>query len=1764
MKTLSSRTSAQGVLLIAISALFIALTLGITCSPHEAYAAEMAHLTSNGRIPYAGYFTTRFECDGEIAYCGNPSATAPPSGLYEKRELSASSGRTQETAADLWFGYGSPGFDASLWPSTWYDGSPMDNDRYAALTHILLSDTFSSNGHYALYGTDGTFAEWCRQNVIGYGTSGERLNENATGIRIFNRMGEVPSNFHAFMLYTGSGNQLILSFTYVPFGTLDLQKASADPLISDGNDCYKYEGAVFGIYDDAGARNQVATMTTDSSGYAKSGDLAPGSYWVKEVTPPPGYALDPTVYPVTVVGEQTVRVAGDKVYDMPQGDPIEMLLSKHDGDRVWSQEENKAQGAATLALAQYKVDYYDGYYDTAAAAQASGYPTRSWVFQTDGDGYVNLALGESTFEYEGQSYPYKVSGDQFYKSQSGNITVPLGTLVIQETKPPEGYLLIDPTTDAAPAAVAIKITSDQVSIPEVHTFNMPKFPEKVIRGGLEVVKNDAETKTATPQGDATLAGCKIEITNLNEESVIVEGHEYAPGAVCATITTDEQGVAKSAADLLPIGHYSWKEVEAPQGYNLTDGEPREFDIEVDGDIVTFEGDENLFDEVIRGGVALTKHDAETKRAEPQGQATLAGVIFEIKSLCAHDVIVDGKTYSNGQVVKTIETDEQGRATTAADTLPYGRYSITEVKASTGYLLTDGTPREFSITTEGVIVEIDPSTAFYNRVIRGGVSIVKHDAETRLTVPQGDATLAGTVFEIKSLNPDHTVLVDGVEYSYGDVVKTITTDEAGAASTSNQLLPYGHYSITEVTPSTGYLLTDSEPREFDIREEGVIVAIDPDEAFYNRVIRGGVEVQKRDLESDLPYPLGGATLAGTTFEITNNSKRSVRVDGIDYEPGEVCKTILSGEDGKAATSSDALPYGSYSIKEVAPSEGYLLTDEEIRTFQIREEGVIVTFEAAKDWRNQVKRGDLEFVKVGESDMERLANVPFALISQTTGERHVIVCDENGYANTHSSWNPHTQRTNANDEATEETYDEEAGLWFGLTHEGWMVDVQDELGALPYDYYTLQELPCTSNAGYELLTVKNIRVKRHDVIVQLGTLDDPLGLPPDIETTARDGFDADKIVFGDTEATITDTVAYSNLAPGVTYHLEGTLMDAETGEPFLVGEEEVTASVDFTPEAADGTVDVNFTFDATAVKDNLQLTVFERLYTGDELVAEHTELNDGTQTVTIIPPKIGTTAFAEDKSSKTVIGNETCVIVDTVRYANLLPGAHYKLTATLYSAAERAPVNLYIDPLTAETEFTPEAPEGEVDVTFTFDATMLKEGSFVVAEVLTRDGARITDHVDVDDAGQTVEVVKPTIGTTATDAVDGDKQVSGDALASVTDVVAYENLTPGETYTVTGTLYVKSTGEPLLQDGEPVTASVEFSPDAPTGTVELTFTFDASLLWGEEIVAFENVAKDGIEVAVHADIEDEGQTVEVVEPKIGTTATDAFDGDKELATDPEVTLQDIVAYENLIVGKTYTMMGTLHLKSTGEPLLVDDEPLTSSVEFTPAEPTGEVALEFTFDSVTIADDDVVVFEELTRDEVTVATHADIDDEGQTVHVLKPEIGTTATDASDGDKELEPSMEVTIKDVVAYHGLFPGKEYTVRGVLMDKETGEPLLINDEPVIAEATFTPEAPDGEVELTFTFDATGLAGKEIVVFETLYRDDREIAVHADIDDEAQTVTMKELPPEEGTPFDKTGAAGLWPLWVAIGAGIVAGAAIIIRTLWRRRLAASADEGEATE
>ena len=373
---------------------------------------------------------------------------------------------------------------------------------------------------------------------------------------------------------------------------------------------------------------------------------------------------------------------------------------------------------------------------------------------------------------------------------------------------------------------------------------------------------------------------------------------------------------------------------------------------------------------------------------------------------------------------------------------------------------------------------------------------------------------------------------------------------------------------------------------------------------------------------------------------------------------------------------------------------------------------------------------------------------------------------------------------------------------------------------------------------------------------------------------------------------------------------------------------------------------------------------------------------------------------------------------------------------------------------------------------------------------------------------VENVHPEIGTTAKDQDTGTNQGIAKEQTTIIDTVEYTNVNPGTEYTIKGVLMNKETGEPLLVDGKQVTAEKTFTPEASEGSIELAFTFDSSALKGNAVVVFESLYEGEIEAAVHADINDEGQTVEFPEHKIHTTAIDKDTGKHQGIAKEQTTIVDTVDYTGLIPGLEYTLKGELMRKDTGEVFEVNGEPVTAEKTFTAETSEGSIDLEFTFDSSALKGDAVVVFEHLYAQETEVAAHTDLTDEGQTVEFPKHEIHTTAKDKETGTQQGIAKKDVTIVDTVKYTGLIPGQEYTVKGILMLKETGEPLLVDGKQVTAEKTFTPETSEGSVDVEFTFDASELNNKNVVVFESLYAQETEVAAHTNINDEGQTVSYK--------------------------------------------------------
>ncbi len=797
-----------------------------------------------------------------------------------------------------------------------------------------------------------------------------------------------------------------------------------------------------------------------------------------------------------------------------------------------------------------------------------------------------------------------------------------------------------------------------------------------------------------------------------------------------------------------------------------------------------------------------------------------------------------------------------------------------------------------------------------------------------------------------------------------------------------------------------------------------------------------------------------------------------VDGVKRVKGDVVATLVI-KDGRVSTRADLLPHGSYSIQEVEVGDGYLLTDGDVHEFKIERDGKMVN-PIGDAFRNQVKRGDIEFVKVREDDMGRLAGIPFLITSETTGESHVLVTDENGQAKTSADWNKHTVKTNANDEADEadldssagiETtgeshvlvtdengqaktsadwnkhtvktnandeadeadLDSSAGIWFGQEADGNITAPDDTLGALPYDTYSIEELPVAANDGLQLVKIDGIVVKRDGQTVDLGTIDDRNETEAYIHTTAHDQLDGDKIVDAVEDAKITDHVEYTGLTPGAEYVMTATLMDRETGK--AVNE---PVSKAFTPKGPSGSVEMVLTADTIDLAGG-KAVVFEELTRDGKAVCDHKDIEDTEQTVMVVKPEIGTTARDGGDGGSTAVIDPEAKIVDTVSYKGLAAGREYKVAGKLMDKETgKALLDKDGREVTSEATFTPTEASGTVEVAFDLDASELEGKSIVVFERLYRLDRAIAAHEDIDDAGQTVAFTAPAVATAARDGADGDSHASIDPETVVIDTVRYTGLNAGREYTVRGTLMDKATGE----------------------------------------------------------------------------ARDGADGDSHASIDPETVVIDTVRYTGLNAGREYTVRGTLMDKATGEALKIDGKKVRGETKFTPETPDGQIDVVFEFDSTELAGKDVVVFERLYRGDAKLAEHTDIADAAQTVGFDAPEIATQATDGDDGDKAVVAHGKSKVVDTVSYTGLTPGREYKLVGKLMDKETGEPLTGADgKPVEAQTVFTPDAQAGTAEVVFEFDSLDLTGTEAVAFEKLYRLDQAIASHEDIDDEGQTVTF---------------------------------------------------------
>lgn len=1296
----------------------------------------------------------------------------------------------------------------------------------------------------------------------------------------------------------------------------------------------------------------------------------------------------------------------------------------------------------------------------------------------------------------------------------------------------------------------------------------------------------------------------------------------------------------------------------------------------------------------RGGVRIHKSDKdridsnpEGDEDTPQGDASFLNAKFYVYNESEHDVWVPDPNKPNnhdecdimgnplngavfvrvphGGLVATLVTDEQGIAETGPRCFPSGRYRIVEAEPSEGYKLDTEWSDTFDVT-EATADQIQEHHTYKVKpirepVIRGGVTLKKVDKETHLArpdKPQGDATLEGAQYSIYNISKlavyvrgengtfkwvDPTtydavagVTIQDVDHPEADLPEAScvwrgTTNIKGELTTATDLLPYGTYVIRETKPSRGYNLNNEWALKIEIRQDGKIYnraddsgdGVDIGEPDPNnpdkvpmlegkallpeQVIRGGVRIEKWDWElnssealassghADEKNGLDGHNLAGMTFGIWNVSQEHVQVDNEtgetvindpagDYKDISKCilKIVTHWDDEVKAyvadTPADALPYGTYIIREIwrDDNNAYFIGDgsdfgygkdhgdqkmsdkdkvasdkSPIFEFEIRNEGEIVTkysrIVSAKDkylitnkdgqedgvmrTKDRTKRGEFMFTKKRGDNQGSLA-AGFIVEHVLSGERHVIVTDLNGQYS--SIDRNHTTNTNANDKFLDridagETIkfselDFRAGIWFGQGEDGSWVEPNDKFGALPYGQYELCEFKLDTTDTFEMISVPfYINIDKVNVdydvsdstnrhMVDLQGITDPRG-PHIKSTTASDGNTGINMgVAGDT-ALVIDSVEVEDAEAGVSYTFELSLYDKADGTIIKWlnedGEYEEARTTPTVHTMKGGTEKVPMELEvpgfAVAGKNVVCYEVMKDA-NGKVVVSNHTDLTDDAQRVRY--PEVRTTAISNDTKDHDAPSTGVIQITDTVEYKNVIAGQNYILKGKLMDKETGEPIlDAEGNEIYAEKKFKAEKENGTVEMVFEFDASLVKGKTLVAFEELTYNGITVGIHADLEDEEQTIWF--PEIHTTAVDTSTSTNQGVVGKKVIISDAVYYDNLVVGSKYVMKGVLMHKLTGTPLVDDeGNQITAELEFVPVEPTGYVTLTFELDSTMLEGQDVVVFESLYKNGIEVAIHAELKDENQTVHY--PEIHTSAGYGEGRDKDGEATKEVTITDVVTYKNLKVGEEYTVNGTLMDKNTGGPILdVNGEKVTGSTTFVAEDTDGTVEVVFTFDATNMEGLTLVVYESLVYKGVEITVHSDLTDEEQTIRF--PKIRTTLTENESNIHEALATTKVTLKDDVKYWNLLPGETYKIKGELRDKETGELILDKTgHSITQEVEFVPEEPDGVVTVVFEFDGSVLQGKTTVAFETLEHYERQVCIHADLEDEEQTVRFPDM------------------------------------------------------
>ena len=1510
-------------------------------------------------------------------------------------------------------------------------------------------------------------------------------------------------------------------------GYLRIHKSSTNPEITNGNSCYSFDDINYGVFTDAGCVNNIAVLNLDANGYSEPLKLKVGTYYVREAdaTPGSGYQTNSTVYTVNVTaGTTSDAPVMCETTDVPLNDPLGIVINKINSDGTT---------AADLSGAEYTVTYYPKQYTSVAEIEAETDPDVKptvWVIQTikSASGYF-ASLDDTHIVPNSNS-----AGAVFGKYFSGRYIIPLGTITVEETKAPAGFTKDGAVVSNAKTGATISGTNNvylfqfvdensevylksgnalSTSLDDETAVTLT-YAERQINGSPKMEKHDFELDKKAAMGGTSFEGISFEIYCL-DDSVVIGNDTYTKGQTITTVTSDAEGNIDVGMQF-PVGHYAVREKAANNYYTMTTGQIHYFNVvEYQGEaFIQYEPDTNavtFMDRVVRGDLSFVKKNSDTDEA-------LAYIPFRITNNTTgetHYILTDANGNFNSAAGKTTNTNANDAVLSQ-----YGDKDV--IPQSVVDSLAKDAGLWFGMGSEGTMTSANDS---YGAFVYGTYTITELKTEATRSMKMYTNTFTidtdGKVLDLGTVDnipmSIRTTLVDVNEEHFTEVASSITLTDHVAYKNLDTDKTYtltGTLYIKDVEALTELMTqtVDFTPAEKNGTQD-VVFTFDASDlagksvvAFEELSVNGEFCAEHKDKDDEnqtVTFPSIQTTARDSKTEnhVANATDSVSIIDTVTYsglkvgETYTITGTLMDADTGKAVLDDDGNEITASKEFTAPERDGSVDITFNFAGVSLAGKKIVAFEEVYYKGRRYAAHADLsdegQTVYVPKIRTKALdANTG---LNQVKADSNATVVDTVTYENLLPG-KKYTMKgvlmTSAGNALMVNGRTITASTEFTPTTPNGSVDVTFNFDA--------SEIGGRKLVFYEYLELDGDTVASHTDISDT----DQTIYVPSIKTTIIDSENGSHNAAADEEITLIDTVRYNGLEVGRKYSVTGTLVDKATGKEILDDAgNKITASNEFTAEKPNGTIEITFKFSGVSLAGKTTVA-FEHMYTDGKEVAVHADLKDEKQTEYF--PSVHTTATSNDTEDHVVGANEKVTITDNVALKALKLGTEYTLSGILMDATTGKPIVIDGNTIIARRTFTADAHEMNVPLTYELNASQLAGTTTVVFEDLYSDGALLASHSDLKDAEQTVYI--PEIHTTAKDQTTGINHTEATKDATIVDTVFYTHLLPGKEYTVTGELRNKATGKPIVIGGKRITASTTFVPEKSEGSVDVIFTFDASIVAPKTVVAFETLTYKGIEVAAHADIEDKDQTIYV--PKIHTSAIAEDTEDHVTEATKDVTIVDTVTYEQLEVGREYTVKGVLMDKATGKAVLVDGKEVTSETTFTAEEQNGNVDVIFTFDASALEGTTTVVFETLYTEGKEVAVHADLRDAGQTVYL--PKIRTHAQDGINEIDHTEALEKATIIDTVTYTNLLPGKEYTVTGTLMDKETGEAVLIDGKPITASTTFTAETAEGSVDIVFEFDASAIAGTTVVAFESMEYKGIEVAVHADIEDENQTVYIPDV------------------------------------------------------